>query len=68
MLDRYRVKEMIESAKSYSAPAVSVAATRTERRSGNRPWASKERKRANGAHAAAVVVEDVKTDTEWREF
>jgi methyl-accepting chemotaxis protein len=66
MLDRYRVKEMIESAKSYSAPAVSVTAPRAERRSANRPWASKERKRANGA--AAVVVEDVKGDTEWREF
>jgi methyl-accepting chemotaxis protein len=66
MLDRYRVKEMIESAKSYSAPAVSVTAPRAERRSANRPWASKERKRANGA--AAVVVEDVKSDTEWREF
>jgi methyl-accepting chemotaxis protein len=70
MLDRYRVKEMIESAKSYSAPAVSVAAARAERRNANRPWASKEpgRKRANGAHAAAIVVEDVKNDNEWREF
>jgi methyl-accepting chemotaxis protein len=68
MLDRYRVKEMIESAKSYAAPAVSTTASRTERRGGSRPWASKERKRANGAQAAAVVVEDVKTDTEWREF
>jgi methyl-accepting chemotaxis protein len=68
MLDRYRVKEMIESAKSYSASATSVTAPRTERRSANRPWVSKERKRANGAHAAAVVVEDVKSDTEWREF
>ena len=69
ILDRYRVKEMIESAKSYSAPTVSVAATRSERRSANRPWASKEsgRKRATGA-AAAVVVEDVKNDNEWREF
>jgi hypothetical protein len=67
-LDRYRVKEMIESAQSYSAPAVSTTASRTERRGGSRPWASKERKRASGAQAAAVVVEDVKTDTEWREF
>lgn len=66
MLDRYRVKEMIESAKTYSAPATSVTAARTERRGANRPWSSK--KRANGAHAAAVVVEDVKNDTEWREF
>ena len=71
MLDRHRVKEMIESARSYAAPAAATAATRTERRSsGNRPWASKEaaRKRANGAVAAAVVVEDVKNDNEWREF
>lgn len=70
MLDRYRVKEMIESAKSYSAPAASVTTPRTERRSANRPWASKEpaRKRTNGAHAAAIVVEDVKNDNEWREF
>lgn len=66
MLDRYRVKEMIESAKAYSVPATGATAPRTERRSANRPWASK--KRANGAHAAAVVVEDVKNDTEWREF
>jgi methyl-accepting chemotaxis protein len=68
MLDRYRVKEMIEAAKSYAAPAVTAPAPRGERRSGNRPWASKEsgRKRANGA--AAIVVEDVKNDNEWREF
>jgi len=67
MLDRYRVKEMIESAKSHAAAAVTAPAPRAERRGSNRPW-SKDggRKRANAA--AAVVVEDVQSDTEWREF
>jgi methyl-accepting chemotaxis protein len=84
MLDRYRVNDMIESARSYAAPASAAATprvtTRAERRSGPRPWADRSkagadaagspRKRANGALAAAVVpAADAKSaDTEWREF
>jgi len=67
MLDRYRVKDMIESAKSYAAPAATTPAPRAERRSGSRPWSAPARKRANGAPEAAVVP-DVKNDNEWREF
>jgi methyl-accepting chemotaxis protein len=84
MLDRYRVNDMIEAAKTYAAPAGATAAaratTRVERRSGHRPWADRSkagatesvgapRKRANGALAASVVqTTDVKNDNEWREF
>jgi hypothetical protein len=67
MLDRYRVKDMIESAKGYAAPAAATPSPRAERRNGNRPWAAPARKRANGAVAAAVVP-DVTNDNEWREF
>ena len=68
MLDRYRVNEMIEAARSFKAPAAPAApAARAERRSGNRPWSGSARKRANGA-APEIVVQDVKNDNEWREF
>jgi len=73
MLDRYRVKDMIEAAKSYAPPAVATATPRVERRGSSRPWSKagesgvSTRKRANGALATAVV-QDVKNDTEWREF
>jgi methyl-accepting chemotaxis protein len=73
MLDRYRVKDMIEAAKSYASPAVATATPRVERRGSSRPWSKagepgvSTRKRANGALATAVVP-DVKSDTEWREF
>src|SRR3954470_3078294 len=57
MLDRYRVNDMIESAKSYGAPA-SAAATpratptsRAERRSGHRPWS--DRSKASGSPSTA---------------
>src|SRR5206468_11298 len=57
MLDRYRVKDLIESAKSFGAPAAATGG-RAERRSGARPWSDRAkapvgepavgRKRANG--------------------
>src|SRR4051794_12653375 len=57
MLDRYRVKDMIEAARSYAPPAVATATPRAERRSSSRPWSKageaggSTRKRANGALA-----------------
>jgi len=60
MLDRYRVNDMIEAAKSYAAPAGSVApargqsAQRAERRNGHRPWADRSKAGAGSADLAAV--------------
>ncbi|MBS0418259.1 MAG: hypothetical protein JSR66_11130 [Proteobacteria bacterium] len=78
MLDRYRVKDMIESAKSYTAAPAATPSQRAERRNGSRPWSGRGKTsvsvpavstqaRASGSLAAAVV-QDVKNDTEWREF
>jgi hypothetical protein len=56
MLDRYRVNDMIESARSYAAPASAAAtprvATRAERRSGPRPWADRPKAGSAAADAA----------------
>jgi methyl-accepting chemotaxis protein len=84
MLDRYRVNDMIESAKSFAAPASAAAtprsAARVERRSSQRPWADRPkagaavaagtaRKRTNGAHLASVApAAEAQSDNEWREF
>jgi methyl-accepting chemotaxis protein len=60
MLDRYRVNDMIETAKNYSAPAAAVApvrgtgASRAERRAGHRPWADRPKAGAGAADLAAV--------------
>jgi len=60
MLDRYRVNDMIEAAKSYAAPAGSGApargqsAQRAERRNGHRPWADRSKAGAGSADLAAV--------------
>jgi methyl-accepting chemotaxis protein len=76
MLDRYRVKDMIESAKSYATTAAATTSQRAERRSGSRPWSGRAKTSASAplpARAVAngtgsAVVQDVKNDTEWREF
>jgi len=80
MLDRYRVSEMIEAAKSHAPQANTTAqprAPRGERRSANRPWSDKGKAgsadgaraapRANGTTGAGSAGES-KSDTEWREF
>jgi methyl-accepting chemotaxis protein len=59
MLDRYRVNDMIETAKSYSAPAAVApargqAAQRAERRGSHRPWAERSRTSAGAADLAAA--------------
>jgi methyl-accepting chemotaxis protein len=60
MLDRYRVNDMIESARTYSAPAAAVApargqaAPRAERRTGHRPWADRSKGSAGTADLAAA--------------
>ncbi len=80
MLDRYRVSEMIETAKSYAAQANTAAtarAPRAERRGANRPWADKSRAASAEAPRAAAratgtsgaqSADEPKNDTEWREF
>jgi methyl-accepting chemotaxis protein len=84
MLDRYRINEMIEGARSFAAPAAASAATaqataRPERRSGNRPWgdraragadaAARKAARANGTlGGASALPTESKSDSEWREF
>jgi methyl-accepting chemotaxis protein len=46
MLDRYRVTDMIDGAKNYSAPPAAAIATRSaaqaERRNGKRPWSGRK--------------------------
>jgi methyl-accepting chemotaxis protein len=60
MLDRYRVNDMIEAAKSYATPSPAVAtargqaAPRAERRAGHRPWG--DRSKAGGAADSARKV------------
>ena len=60
MLDRYRVNDMIETAKSYSAPAAAVAAARgeaaqrAERRGSHRPWADRSKATAGATDLAAA--------------
>jgi methyl-accepting chemotaxis protein len=60
MLDRYRVNDMIETAKNYASPAAAVAPTRTqaaaraERRNGHRPWAERSKSGAGAADLAAA--------------
>jgi methyl-accepting chemotaxis protein len=59
MLDRYRVNDMIEAAKSYAAPAPvassrSQNSPRVERRSSQRPWADRSKASAGAADLAAV--------------
>jgi len=84
MLDRYRVNDMIEGAKSFGAPtATSTPAAqggRAERRSAQRPWSDKSKSaarveaaaqrsaRATGTHGAAPAASEPKGDSEWREF
>jgi len=61
MLDRYRVNDMIESAKSYGASASATVTPRAaptpraERRSGHRPWSDRSKASAGSstAHASA---------------
>jgi methyl-accepting chemotaxis protein len=59
MLDRYRVGELIESAKNYSAQASAAAPSRTqaaprvERRASHRPWSDRTKANAGAADAAA---------------
>jgi methyl-accepting chemotaxis protein len=60
MLDRYRVNDMIETARNYSAPAATVAparaqaATRAERRGSHRPWGDRSKAGAGTADLAAA--------------
>ena len=76
MLDRYKVNDMIETAKNYGAPANRVVAAHTtpapraERRSGQRPWADKAKPgRANGTlSVASTPSAEPQNDSEWREF
>jgi methyl-accepting chemotaxis protein len=61
MLDRYRVSDMIESAKNYAATAGTTITARTqstrraERRGTHRPWAEKARPGAAAAEPAAAA-------------
>jgi methyl-accepting chemotaxis protein len=83
MLDRYRVNDMIESARNYTAQAAAPVATsraapRVERRSAHRPWADRSKvstaatgkfSRANGTVGAiGNAPTESKNDSEWREF
>jgi methyl-accepting chemotaxis protein len=56
MLDRYRVNDMIETAKNYTAPAAAVAraqaAPRAERRGSHRPWGDRSKASGSGADSA----------------
>jgi methyl-accepting chemotaxis protein len=60
MLDRYRVNDMIESARSYAAPVAAVApargqaAARAERRAGHRPWADRPKASTGAADLTAA--------------
>jgi methyl-accepting chemotaxis protein len=60
MLDRYRVSDMIESAKNFAAPASATLTARpqgtpgAERRGSHRPWAEKAKPGAAAAPAAAA--------------
>jgi methyl-accepting chemotaxis protein len=59
MLDRYRVNDMIEAAKSYASPAIVAAtpriATRVERRTGHRPWADRSKAGTAPSEPAGVA-------------
>jgi hypothetical protein len=60
MLDRYRVNDMIESARNYSAPVAAVTpargqAPRAERRASHRPWADRSNKASAGTADLAAA-------------
>jgi methyl-accepting chemotaxis protein len=61
MLDRYRVSDMIESAKNYAATASATITARTqstpraERRGNHRPWAERAKPGAAAADPAAAA-------------
>jgi hypothetical protein len=60
MLDRYRVNDMIETARNYAAPAAAAVpargqtAARAERRGSHRPWADRPKSSAGAADLAAA--------------
>jgi hypothetical protein len=60
MLDRYRVNDMIETARNYAAPMAAVAPARTqaaaraERRGSHRPWTERSKSGTGAADLAAA--------------
>ncbi|MBV8805212.1 MAG: hypothetical protein JO042_09200, partial [Sinobacteraceae bacterium] len=77
---RYRVNDMIEGARNFSAPANTAATShappRVERRSAHRPWADRSKvqagRKAARANGTVGVInpapQESKNDSEWREF